>query len=396
MESASTQPQEQIRDILYVRADSIGDNILSSCLLPWISQHFVDSKITVLCQDNIKELYEHCPYVNKVLGFNWDRVLSDENYRMEVCNMIRGAQADLLLNPIYSRDPVQDFLAGQSGARIKVAFVGDPGNQTPEIRQETSKAYTHLIPAPEGSFVELERHDQFLNALAIPHGPLQPALWLTKEDEDQADAIMQKILAPNQKAIALFPSAKWPVKDYPNFGAALVSANLGSEYKFISFGGPKDRDVAQTILNCVEGRGVNLCGETSFRLSAALVRRCALALGSDSALAHVACVVGTPNVVVLSGGHFGRFLPYSKLSSIVCLPLECYGCQLQCKHSRPYCVRDVSPALVARAINEALQTRSEKPRMYVHSKDLWKDKPGLPRWRDVREVIDPGRVQIIG
>ena len=63
--------------------------------------------------------------------------------------------------------------------------------------------------------------------------------------------------------------------------------------------------------------------------SAALIKRCRLVIGAETGLAHLACAVGTPNVILLGGGHFGRFMPYAATTTVVCLPLECYGCNWQ-------------------------------------------------------------------
>lgn len=57
-----------------------------------------------------------------------------------------------------------------------------------------------------------------------------------------------------------------------------------------------------------------MSGQTTLRQIAALLSRCRLAVGSDTGLAHMACALKVPNVILVGGGHFGRFLPYSALT----------------------------------------------------------------------------------
>ena len=55
------------------------------------------------------------------------------------------------------------------------------------------------------------------------------------------------------------------------------------------------------------------------------------------------------------GGHFGRFLPWSPLTSVVCQPLPCYGCNWECRFERVHCVVDVEPRPWGRAGLETIK-----------------------------------------
>jgi hypothetical protein len=140
---------------------------------------------------------------------------------------------------------------------------------------------------------------------------------------------------------------------------------------------------------------VNACGKTTLRQTAALLKRCRLGVGADSAIAHMAAALDVPHVVVLGGGHFGRFLPYSATTSIVCLPLECYGCSWSCKYSVPYCTKEVSPQVLLEAVQATFKGVGLKPRMFVQGSDQWKPREGQPKWQLFDEFIDRDLVEII-
>ena len=354
-----------VRKILLVRADSIGDNVLSSPLLAPLSELFPKSEITILCQDHIRELYEHCPYVKQTIGFNWDKLLSDEPYRESVVASIRSYGADLLLNPIYSRDPVMDFLASHSPAKIRIAFEGDPANVTAETKKNTSALYTSLISSPSPRLPELTHVHEFLAALGYSTPLVRPTMWLSDGDRIAAEKLVASSALMGRPIISIFPSAKWAVKDYPHFGEALRSTNLHSSHALLFLGSERDSGYAEHLLSESGFPGLVLAGKCTFRVSSAVVARSRLSVGSDTSLGHAACAVGTPNVIVLGGGHFGRFFPYSPLTSVVCLPMECYYCNLQCRHSKPWCVQEISPYLVAQAIQDSIRAKSVSPRIYA-------------------------------
>ena len=131
------------------------------------------------------------------------------------------------------------------------------------------------------------------------------------------------------------------------------------------------------------------------RQTAALLKLCRLAFGAETGTAHMACAMGTPNVVLLGGGHFGRFMPYSPLTTVVCLPLECYGCNWKCKHERVHCVRDIRPDVIAAAIRETIEKKSKIPRVVVQAHSFWKPSVGEPKWKSFELFLNPKHTEII-
>lgn len=124
-----------------------------------------------------------------------------------------------------------------------------------------------------------------------------------------------------------------------------------------------------------------------------MLKRCILAVGAETGTAHISCAVGIKNVILLGGGHFGRFMPYSPLTSIVCLPLECYGCNWRCKYQTEYCIKGVNPEVVTKAVQQTLMNRSKKPRVFVQNGTLWNPQIDQPKWRLFSNFIDAESVE---
>jgi len=93
---------------------------------------------------------------------------------------------------------------------------------------------------------------------------------------------------------------------------------------------------------------------------------------AETGLAHIACAVGTPNVILLGGGHFGRFMPYSGLRPLLHFHLIAFGCDWKCKYKNPYCVNQINHSLLTQAIKDAVNNPAGKPKVYIQ-KD-WKGK----------------------
>ena len=390
---SNTPPAEvHVENVLWVRTDSIGDNVLAASTLPHIRQKYEGARITVVCQEHIAELYEACPNVDDIVVFNRIRALQDERYREEIVMRLRALKPDVSLNSVYSREALTDWFAIKCGAEQRIAFNGDLCNISAELRDMHNQFYTDLLPSPGTHKLEFERSEDFLRGLGIEAADLQPMIWTTAEDEAFAEKFFQDNGLSAGNTIALFPSAQHSWKVYEQYKSVLQDFD---GFRFVILGGKDAEGYAGEICSGLPQRCWNLAGRTTIRQMAAIIRRCCLYLGSDSAGAHIACAVGIPNVVVLGGGHFGRFMPYSPLTSVVCLPLECYGCNWGCRYENPHCVKDVAVEVVAEALRQSLAKSSHKIRVFMQGNSLWKPSAGQPAWKTFERFVGMDSIEVI-
>ena len=383
------------RNILWIRADSIGDNVMASAMLSHIKAGYPNAKVTVLCQNHIAELYESSPFVDAIIGFDRLKGYQDASYRNQIIQKLKTMQMDLALNTLYSRDALYDIFAIKCGARTSIAFNGDLCNIPADVREANNQHYTKIITDREKHKTELERHHDYLAAIGIHAPPLQPTVWLTSEDEQYADNLFNNNGFTSEKTVGLFVCGQWVGKYYEHYVAALSRILQDQGMSVLALGADTDRDINQKIIEHLGIKSFNLAGQTTLRQTAAILKRCCLGVGADTGSAHLACAVGTPNVVLLGGGHFGRFMPYSPLTSVVCLPLECYDCNWQCKYKRVHCIKDIHTAVIAEAVRQTLDKQSVKPRIFVQGTSLWEPKPENPRWQSFHSFLNMADVDII-
>jgi len=383
------------KSIVWVRTDSIGDGVLSASMLPHIRQKYEDAGITVVCQEHIAELYEACPYVDDIVVFDRQRALLDERYREEIVERLRALKPDVSLNSIYSREALTDWFAIKCGAEQRIALEGNLCNISAEIRRLHNQLYTKLLPSYGEHKPELERHKDFLHGIDIDAPSLKPMVWTTAEDEKFAERLFRENGLNPTKTIALFAGAQYGGRVYERYGEALSEFCKANQLEVIALGTEEDRDINQRNLDAAGVRTINLSAGTSIRESAAVLKRCRLAIGAETALAHISCAVGTPNVILLGGGHFGRFMPYSPLTTVVCLPLECFGCNWDCQYESSYCVKGVAPEVVIDAVKAAVEGPSEKIRVFVQGDSLWKTGAGRPAWKMFDGFLDIDNIEVV-
>lgn len=353
--------EKPVERILWVRTDSIGDAVLASAMLEPLRRKYPQARLAVLCQHHVANLYTACPFVNSIICYDVKKIFEPAQ-RKQIVDEIAAFNPDVILNSIRSREKLSDDLTLAFAHAQHIAIESDLNNLTESDREAARARYDGIIPTPEEHQPELERHVDFLRGLGIESARLQPVVWTSPEDEALADAFFQHTGLKPSQAIAVFPGAQHQIRVYHRYAEALK--NLDG-FRFLIFGDATQNDLAQELERQLPGRTINLCGRPTLRETAALLRRCRLYVGAESAGAHIACAVGVPNVVLLGGGHFGRFMPYSPLTSAVVLPMDCFGCNWRCKYDIAHCVASVAAKVLETAIASALKGRRQKPAIFA-------------------------------
>jgi FkbM family methyltransferase len=384
-------PLDEAQRILFVRTDSIGDAVLASCLLEPIRRANPSAKLAVLCQQHVADLFAACPFVDTIICYDRKK-MEDPAECDQIYAEIAKFQPDVILNSVRSRDPFSNDITQAFRAARHIAIEGDLDNTPVADYMQSLSGYEQIVDSPGHDKPELARHADFLRGLGIPAANLQPVVWTSLADEALADAFFQQQQLNPANTMALFPFTQHGIKDYPAFAPALASF---PDWNFLIFGGQESQSRCEILARKLPGRVINLAGRTNLREMAAILRRCRIMVGSDSSGPHMACAVGVPNVVVLGGGHFGRFMPGSPLTSAVSLPLDCFGCRWGCKYEHAHCIKDVSAQVLTEAIRQTLAKRSSRPRLFLQSIETWKAEASLPQWQMPHSFISIEQVEII-
>lgn len=176
-----------------------------------------------------------------------------------------------------------------SGAPRRIGFDGRDGRELSRwLNNELVRATrTHVI-------------DRNLELLA-PLGITNPIARFDLEDTPSDARTASEILAARQlldRFAVINPGAGWPSKRWPPQRYAAVARYLGTRHamqSLVVWAGGEEHAWAEQIVAGSGGFAV-LAPDTSLRELAALVRRSALFVGSDTGPLHLAAAVGTPSV----------------------------------------------------------------------------------------------------
>jgi ADP-heptose:LPS heptosyltransferase len=248
-----------IMRILFITSNRIGDAVLSTGLLDHLIRQHPGARITVVCGPAAASLFARMPGLERVIA------LSKQRYGLHWLALWRG-----VVGTVW--DLVVDIRASALSWLVLT-----------RARAVMRRGDGHKIA-------------QLAAVLRLDPPPL-PVIWLGPEECARAAAL----LPAGGPIVALGPTANWTGKLWPpaHFAALFEALRAGPlpGARAAVFGGPGEyeRALAAPLLAALPG-AIDLCGRLSLTEAAACLQRCALFVGNDSGLMHIAAAAGTPTL----------------------------------------------------------------------------------------------------
>ena len=158
---------------------------------------------------------------------------------------------------------------------------------------------------------------QLAALLGISPPPL-PVAWTGPADQARA----RGLVPPGPPVIALGPTANWTGKIWPpERFVALAQALRGDVLagaRVAVFAGPgaQERALAAPVLAALPD-AIDLVGNLSLPEAAACLQRCAIFIGNDSGLMHLAASASTPTLGLFGPGHPEEYSPAGRITAHV-------------------------------------------------------------------------------
>lgn len=357
----------EIKSILIVRLDEIGDFVLSTPLIRELRRNAPDAWITLIVKPGVFNLAEKCPYVDEVLQF--DRSIRGDrhrrlrhyprviwHYRAIRLSMFRlwHRRIDLAISPRRGEDTYHStFLTYFSGARRRVGYSEHLTRNKAVQLQNMNCLLTDVLESPP------DQHEVHQNLNVLKHlGGIvdsdEVELWLTDEDH----VFAKKFIANNGGGagvvwIAISPGTTVKQKAWPVDRFGRLAARLINDYhcRILIVGGPEDQFLAEEIRQIAGNLVVNGVGRTTLRQTAALLSQCRLMITNCTGPMHIAAAMKTPVVELCCHPRSGspanvrspvRFGPWGTRSIVVQPEKPLAPCTDGCQFMEPHCITQIS------------------------------------------------------
>lgn len=325
MKGGKTFPLEDLRTILLIQLGDIGDVVYSFPCARALKEAMPKAKLVMAVRQKAAGLVEGCRWADEVIAVDGTPRGAWETLRQQwrFWRTVRGYGFDLAI----------DLRTGTRGA-VLAALSGAPFRLAPYALDGTlwrNRLFTHLaMPTGKQQQFIVEHYLEILTPWGIQTETLLPEIRVAPERLAEAERLLAVYgLARQEKLIAIQPFSLWGYKEWKTEKMAALIRRLRAEHGLpvLIVGGLDEQEKAEKIVALV-GKGVcNLAGKTSIALLPALLQKCCLFIGVDSAGLHVAAAVGTPTIGLYGPSGFATWAPRGERHLVVHKDFSCVPCQ---------------------------------------------------------------------
>lgn len=336
------------KSILVFQTAFPGDIVLTTPLFKALKKRFPESKLSVLTTPPGYELLRDIKEIDSLISYDkkgMDRGISG---LVRLVRRLRDERFDICFSPHRSQRTA--LILYGAGIPVRIGFSD----------ASLSFLYSERVDR-DLSLHEVERVLSLLKPLGLENTGLDkaPYLGISAEVWKKAKKIFEDAgISSDDTVVGVAPGSVWGTKRWTAEGYASLINRLTDSYdaKVILIGSSSERETGDKIVSLVRNRPVDLVGKTSLRELIAVIDRCKLLIGNDSAPGHIATARMVP-VVSIFGPTVPKFgySPYGKDVAIVEKELPCRPCHHhgpeKCPEGHFRCMRDITVEDVMKAVN---------------------------------------------
>lgn len=298
----------------------VGDAVMATPILADLRHHWPEAKITAFCQGQIANLIHKDPHVDEVLGFKKPSGWIHRIHQEEILKPLRQGHYDLGLLLTNSLSSAWLFWRGEVLNRVGYATHWRSPLLNLAVPLPATLKDQHLVVT----------YKMLLNPLGIPLSQIEPALYVSSQEEKAIhDWLAKYDIFQKQNIIiginpgAAYGSAKcWLPERFKEVTQRLLQ---NPKVAILYFGDKAGESLVQDICQEMPARVVNLAGKTSLRELMAFIKTCHLFLTNDSGPMHMASALGTP-LLALFGSTSDRTTGPYKEGKVIHKHVACSPC----------------------------------------------------------------------
>ena len=354
---------KQVKRILLVRTDRLGDVILTLLMLPAIRACFPDAHIAMLLRRYTGEILEGNPYVNELLWYDDDdRLVPFRKMR----HIIKEKAFDAAI-VVYPRRRLA-WLMFRSGIPIRIGT----GYRYYSFLFNR-RVFEHRRDAKRH---EVEYNLNLLQKLGcqIPENNVRFEIDIPSEAVANIDEMLRQLhLDPDKELVVIHPGSggsarEWPVEQFARLAAKLIAER--DVHVLVTGGKGEERKVAEVLI-ATQGLAIPLVDKLNLKELAALLRSVSLFISNSTGPLHLAVAVETPvvglfpQITALSAKRWG---PYAGTRKVLVpdKPIDCTEC-IGSNGKRCACMQSITVEDVYAASCSILDATKERQNEIGHA-----------------------------
>ena len=321
-----------MRNLLIIKLRYIGDVLLATPTVRAIKAARPDVRVTMMVNRETEDVLSGNPDLDEIIVLDKGSLTAQSR----LIAGLRHRQFDTVID--LTDGDRSAFLSWVSGAPVRIGFNDE--------HRWRGRYYTQVIQPIPGMRHRIERDLEALKPMSIQAESKDPQLWLTPEEEKSADQLLEQLgVQRSPSMVILQPGARYWFKAWPPERFAELADHLTAQYgcQVLIGGSEQDIDLAQQIRQIAKCSPVIMAGRTTIKQFAAIAKKSALYVGSDSGAMHIAAAVGTPVVALFGPSNPAEWGPRGKVTEVIYKGLDCRTCfHPTCHRGEQNCMKLIS------------------------------------------------------
>ncbi|HSF68570.1 MAG TPA: putative lipopolysaccharide heptosyltransferase III [Nitrospiraceae bacterium] len=317
-----------MQNVLIIMLRYIGDVLLATPTARAIKVARPDVRVTMLVNRGTEDVLHGNPNMDEIMTVDRRSLAA----QLRFVAGLRRRRFDTVIDLTDGDRPA--FLSWFSGAPVRIGFN--------DWHCPRGRLYTHIVRSGTGQH-RIDRDLEALKPVNIHAASKDLQLWLTKDEEDSADQLLNQLdIKRSRPIVILQPGARYWFKAWPPERFAELADGLTSQYgcQVLIGGSSQEGDLAQQIRQMAKSRPIIMAGRTTIRQFAAIARKAALFIGNDSGAMHIASAVGTPVVGLFGPTSPREWGPCGGPAEILYKEVDCRrSCRPTCTKGEENCMR---------------------------------------------------------
>jgi len=307
--------KNNVKNILVMRLDRLGDIILSVPALRALRKEFSQAEITLLVYDNLSGLTELKKYSDEIIGFKKEDTL-------KIINKLRKKKFDLAIDLLSKANDMSAVILGAVRAKNKLGF--DVGMR---------RLFLNMKFRPDSiDLYEVDTSLKMLEKLDIITIDKKLELSFDVKDEEFVKAwLVKNDVKPDDILVGINPFAgdilkMWPIEKFAGLIRLIISKY---PVKVILTGSDNEADNIKSAFRDVLGKNViSSAGELSLNGLAAMIDRFKMLISGNTGPMHIAIARNTPLLLINGYSSLKRWGPYEGNNIIVKKDYPCIPCEI--------------------------------------------------------------------
>jgi len=287
--------KSKIKKILLISLTNIGDVILTFPVMDILKQDFPEARLSVVIGPKAETLLKGNPHLDKIFIFNKHQ----STFKMiSWVWQLRQQHFDLVIDLRNTAIPLL------LGARHKTPLLVKK-DKTQHMREKHLQRLKMIYDDTQ------DRHCEAQRGKAI-------SVFISDKDQQYVEKLMKDEIGKDQEFVVVAPGAADQAKRWTEEGFVEIADRIIKEGMGVVFvGDQKDQDIARRIVQKMQGKAVNLCGQTTLIQSAELIQQAQWMMTNDSAPMHLASYLNIPTLALFGPTSPQNYGPWSAKSAFI-------------------------------------------------------------------------------